>query len=79
VKGLVQVLFQVADAQPTERIVQLPKDDSEPLKPDPQGAWQIARELGVPSRHCAFVGDSGVDIQTAVNAKMIGIGGAYGS
>lgn len=49
-----------------------------PVKPDPQAASQIARELDVPPRHCAFVGDSGVDIQTAINAKMIGIGAAYG-
>ncbi len=49
-----------------------------PVKPDPRAALEIARELDVPSGHCTFVGDSGVDIQTAINAKMIGIGAAYG-
>lgn len=48
------------------------------LKPDPRVAIEIATDLGVPSSHCAFVGDSGVDMQTAINAKMIGIGAAYG-
>ena len=49
-----------------------------PVKPDPHVASEIAGELDVTSRHCAFVGDSGVDMQTAINAKMIGIGAAYG-
>jgi phosphoglycolate phosphatase len=49
-----------------------------PLKPDSRAASEIASVLDVPSRHCAFVGDSGVDMQTAINAKMIAVGAAYG-
>jgi phosphoglycolate phosphatase len=49
-----------------------------PVKPDPQAALLIADALGVSADACAFVGDSNVDMQTASNAGMIGVGAAYG-
>ena len=47
-------------------------------KPDPIAAIQIAQSFGVPCEEVYFVGDTMVDMQTAVNAKMIGIGVLWG-
>jgi phosphoglycolate phosphatase len=49
-----------------------------PRKPDPQGAIQIAREIGSAVQTCAFIGDSEIDMQTARNAGMRAIGVAWG-
>lgn len=49
-----------------------------PLKPDPYMALQICSELDVKPCECAYIGDSNVDIFTAHNAKMTGIGCAWG-
>ena len=45
--------------------------DGVPNKPDPTSALAIARELSVDPQDCFFVGDSDVDMRTAVNARMI--------
>ena len=47
-------------------------------KPDPAAAIQIAKSFDVPCEEIYFVGDTMVDMQTAVNAKMIGIGVLWG-
>jgi phosphoglycolate phosphatase len=47
-------------------------------KPDPSAAIQIAKSFEVPCEEVYFVGDTMVDMQTAVNAKMIGIGVLWG-
>jgi phosphoglycolate phosphatase len=47
-------------------------------KPDPIAAIQIAQSFEVPCEEVYFVGDTMVDMQTAVNAKMIGIGVLWG-
>ncbi|MFA9239970.1 MAG: HAD family hydrolase [Candidatus Paceibacteria bacterium] len=47
-------------------------------KPDPIAAIQIAQSFDVPCEEIYFVGDTMVDMQTAVNAKMIGIGVLWG-
>lgn len=52
-----------------------------PEKPDPTSALAIAAELGAEPSECAFIGDSDVDMNTAVNAGMhaIGVGWGYRS
>jgi phosphoglycolate phosphatase len=52
--------------------------DKSPRKPDPAGAFQIARRVGVQPAECAFVGDSGVDMQTARAAGMRAVGALWG-
>lgn len=47
-------------------------------KPDPIAAIQIAKSFEVPCEEVYFVGDTMVDMQTAVNARMIGIGVLWG-
>ncbi len=49
-----------------------------PHKPDPTAALAIAAALGRAPAECLFVGDSGIDIDTARNAGMRPIGVAWG-
>ncbi len=49
-----------------------------PLKPDPTVALIAAGELGVPPARCAFVGDSGIDVETGAAAGMRTIAVSWG-
>lgn len=48
------------------------------IKPDPEGAFFIARELGAKAQETVFVGDTYVDISTGKNAGMKSIGVLWG-
>jgi phosphoglycolate phosphatase len=52
--------------------------DGIPPKPDPTGALWIADELDVSPDECVFVGDTSIDIKTAIAAGMIPVGVAWG-
>jgi phosphoglycolate phosphatase len=49
-----------------------------PKKPDPAGAVEAAKLLQVAVADCLYVGDSGVDMQTAKAAGMIPVGVSWG-
>ena len=49
-----------------------------PTKPDPTAVWKICRTLGVAPEECAFVGDSDVDMMTAINAGCLPVGVSWG-
>jgi phosphoglycolate phosphatase len=49
-----------------------------PLKPDPTAALQIAAELGVPSAHWLYLGDTNTDMRTARAAGMFPVGVLWG-
>ncbi len=49
-----------------------------PVKPEPDIAFLAMQELGVKPEECAFVGDSGVDMQTGVNCSALPIGVLWG-
>ncbi len=49
-----------------------------PLKPDPVGACEIARSLNIPTGEFLYLGDSGVDMTTAVRAAMFPVGALWG-
>ena len=49
-----------------------------PVKPDPAAAFMVAKELGAAPSECAFVGDSDIDMTTAINAKMLPVGVSWG-
>jgi phosphoglycolate phosphatase len=49
-----------------------------PKKPDPAVAIQVAEQLGVPPPRCALVGDTSVDMRTAVRASMVAVGVLWG-
>jgi phosphoglycolate phosphatase len=48
------------------------------LKPDPGSALTICRELAIAPEHWLYVGDTGVDMQTAVGAGMFPVGVLWG-
>jgi phosphoglycolate phosphatase len=52
--------------------------DGVPLKPDPAGALAIAHTLGVPPAACLYLGDTAVDITTAIAAGMTPVGALWG-
>ena len=52
--------------------------DGIPPKPDPTGALWIADKLDVSPGECMFVGDTSIDIKTAIAAGMSPIGVAWG-
>ncbi len=58
--------------------VVLGASDKFPRKPDPASAIEIARRLGVLPAECLYVGDSGIDMQTARAAGMCAVGALWG-
>lgn len=49
-----------------------------PKKPDPSGALRIAAVMHLEPEECVYIGDSGVDMQTAVAAGMHPVGVLWG-
>ena len=49
-----------------------------PIKPAPDIVYDILRETGVDAEQTLYVGDSGVDMQTALNAGVESVGVAWG-
>ena len=49
-----------------------------PVKPDPTAVWEICAKMGVAPEECAFVGDSDVDMMTAINARCLPVGVTWG-
>ena len=58
--------------------VVLGASDAFPRKPDPVSAIETVRRLGVPPAECLYVGDSGIDMQTARAAHMCAAGVLWG-
>ena len=54
------------------------QNDHFPAKPDPTAALEIARRLDIPPADFLFVGDSAVDMQTAISAGMHAVGAGWG-
>jgi len=49
-----------------------------PRKPDPAGALEIAGTLGIQPEDCLYLGDTGVDMRTAISAGMYPVGVLWG-
>ena len=49
-----------------------------PKKPDPAGAIEVAEGLGIPTSEFLFIGDTAVDMETAVAAGMHPVGVLWG-
>ena len=58
--------------------IALGQRDGVPHKPDPIGAHDIAAYLQVSAAECLYVGDTSVDMQTAVAARMFAVGVLWG-
>lgn len=54
------------------------KRDGIPAKPDPTAALMAMEELGVTPEECVFIGDSGMDVATAVNSGAVPVGELWG-
>lgn len=54
------------------------KREGYPTKPDPTLTLEIIGDLGVKPQECVFVGDSGMDTATAVNAGCYPLGVLWG-
>ncbi len=54
------------------------QQDGFPKKPHPDGALEIAAQMGTPPADVFFVGDSNVDMQTAINAGITAVGVSWG-
>ena len=54
------------------------QNDHFPAKPDPSAALEIARRLDIPPAGFLFVGDSAVDMKTAISAGMHAVGAGWG-
>jgi phosphoglycolate phosphatase len=52
--------------------------DGVPVKPDPTVVYDILRKAAVEKRDVLYVGDSGVDMQTAANAGVTACGVTWG-
>jgi len=54
------------------------EEKGRPIKPDPAGPLMALQAISVKPSECIYVGDSGVDMQTALNTGMFGIGVLWG-
>lgn len=52
--------------------------DGLPRKPDPTGALMVSKTLGVSPEEVLYVGDTSVDMKTAIAAGMFPVGVAWG-
>jgi len=52
--------------------------EGQPKKPDPSAALALAASIGAAPADCVFVGDSGVDVETARRAGMQAVGCLWG-
>lgn len=56
----------------------LGQSDSIPLKPDPAGAKEIAKCMNIPPSNFIYLGDTAIDMKTAVSAGMFPVGALWG-
>lgn len=49
-----------------------------PRKPDPAGAWAIAKRFGVKPEECLYMGDTNTDMRTGKSAGMYTVGVLWG-
>jgi phosphoglycolate phosphatase len=52
--------------------------ESVPRKPNPQGALEIAKKLSIPPSNFLYLGDTAIDMKTAVSAGMFPVGVLWG-
>lgn len=53
-------------------------ETSDLRKPNPENALQIAKSLGLSPEDVVFIGDTAIDIKTAINASMTAVGVSWG-
>ena len=73
VKGLAAQLLPAGTVQIAQGQI-----EGVPVKPDPTAVWDVCARMGVVPEECAFVGDSDVDMRTAINARCLPVGVSWG-
>ena len=73
VKGLAAQLLPAGTVQIAQGQI-----EGVPTKPDPTAVWDICARMGIAPEECAFVGDSDVDMRTAINARCLPVGVTWG-
>lgn len=68
----------VADALFGGRFETVVGQTDRPMKPDPGAVFEIMKTFGATPDETVFIGDSDVDMQTAVNSGTRGIGAGWG-
>jgi phosphoglycolate phosphatase len=58
--------------------VVLGQRNSVPRKPDPQSALETAKIMSIPPSHFLYLGDTAIDMKTAVSAGMFPVGVLWG-
>ena len=58
--------------------VVLGQRDSVPLKPDPHSAREVAEKLAIPPENFLYLGDTAIDMKTAVSTGMFPVGVLWG-
>ena len=71
-----QVAAYFFPEQPFDTV--LGQEDHRPPKPDPAGALEMSRGLGIPLPTILYCGDSGVDMQTGSRSGMYPVGVLWG-
>jgi phosphoglycolate phosphatase len=52
--------------------------DNVPIKPDPAAVHEIISLMGIDHSRCVYIGDTGTDVDTAVNAELPPVGVLWG-
>jgi phosphoglycolate phosphatase len=52
--------------------------DGVPMKPDPAGTQEVVQCLAIPTQEILYLGDSDVDMKTALNANLLPVGATWG-
>ena len=76
IDAAVQIINKLFTAKPFEMIIgDMPGVE---LKPSPKTALEIAEKMGAKPEETAFMGDTWMDMKTAVNAGMLPVGVLWG-
>lgn len=73
-----RMLTIVKELLPDFAFVALFGDDGSDLKPNPTKVLHAIEQMQLSKQECLYIGDSDVDMQTAINADIKGIGVTWG-
>lgn len=78
VREMLEPVVRAASPERGSFVAVLGRQDGEPHKPDPTTTHRIMEQLGVSPGETAFVGDSEIDMETALAAGCTAVGVAWG-
>ena len=78
IKKILNFIFRRRKKEEWKFEVVLGLSDAVPQKPDPTGAFKIANQLNIPPSDFIYIGDTAVDLKTAIAADMLPVGVLWG-